>query len=1510
MDCSNSPLDGVCLPGALTDDPGKIWAPSHCQDVDLVSDILNLISDSHTAGLASAFREIASRTYRIPNSVRGGFSPSSTNATYMDVCQQDSVGSAVTLGWAIFSAPNNIQGPHDLLQDPTMKSNRIGRSLRTSDTMAVPFANKDYDNRTTLMIKNIPYRYTRVELIAELERRLPPASFDFVYLPMDFRSTCNFGYAFVNMTSPLYVKSFFDSFHGAILSGAGYRKMACTVALARVQGLKANIERFLTSPIWNAQNVFNNLDAGLQELAVPALFLNGVQQPFPRPILTLASASSRRALQSLSLPPHKSSRLVASAPPTTAPGQYANHIGPMSVANSQQYHQQQQMTAVTAAAAATPGNSASNNGDFSPWGGAASAGRQYYAQAQGYPGFVASAGQQASSSSAGQAGQPAYAGAAAAAAAPYYPQYNQYYQSAAAAFARPHGVQQQNMPYAGGGGQQDAAGLYQQQQQYANQFGGHTVAATPPGKGGASQPQRWVQQSPARPISQNHQNQLQQQQSPAAAGPSHAPRYSTGSDQQPPPALPATAAAVGSALLPTPLKVVSPPVNQGAPNQATGRPSLGVARSGSRYDQRQRKGGKGGKGKAAQQQSSPTAASPATQCSSPPQPKATAAAASPPSTQQQQYTGPQGQMSPPLAMATGYGIQGQARPKAVSAVASTAPPPPPSQLPAGPTAAGQHRPAGPGSASVMQSAGSITISDTRGLSQSSPASGAKYSELMTSVLPPLRPGEAEFILEMWTDKRARFPMRSTILTSRWQTSPDHTYRHRMQIYPRGYQLKDLPAAQRKPTDSWLAVNVIVEHEPKPQSPFAGTTYPWMSAELKKQVMVWIPNYKSPSTSIIRYGPGVFSKQQPTLGWSGLLDLQSDPAKLIEAGWIDSSGKLVIRSMVVDSEKDVVVKVAFTSSWLKTKQEVADAQAKAKAQEQMELDKEAEAARQAARQLALAASGTGQQSVPAQAKASVGVPGKGQGGGTQISQGRKWIQPAFPNHEEVAEQQRNTQQNNAAVTEMADEQPRPTHGGANGEQAQEHRRQSGHRGRRGGRNRNGKQEVITVITHKPGEAKVIVGEKAKGDDETEEEGINKEEDSWGTPDSGTWEKKRKSTDPSQEEEDQGGQQPPPAKVRRGPSAYDSRPPMTKHHESSNKPLTPSHASPSAAVQICDSRKKAVERKAESWEVYCSKANDRSTTAAQKGKSSWSDEWEKDQEWDQNNHNWSKKDRSWDKVDQGWENVDRKWEKQEEEEDWERVEKKDEEWKGTTWERWDEWERSDWEESKPAAVGVGEKWADAWERETKEEAADASPSWRSSYAAEWTKSEVPKDFWEEKAEPEPLSVIRDARRPSLACERQPPPAAVAAAAPIRERMPNLPVHAKQRTRYTMKDDTTPLSSRSQPGPVWDWRQHSRSRDRSQNRLKPLVRTPPPQEPRKESPVDRPVLLRPRPEAAREPSIVDDRCAPRPLPTKPVRPSKPRAKSSQRRTTGEAPTGHMVYDRPAGHDMAYYRRQSDKW
>ncbi|EER13442.1 hypothetical protein Pmar_PMAR000028 [Perkinsus marinus ATCC 50983] len=104
------------------------------------------------------------------------------------------------------------------------------------------------DLRTTLMLKNIPNKYTRQLLVNEVMARMPVGSFDFVYMPIDFRSRCNFGYAFVNVTDPKFTHMFFNAFKNSRLPGVKSSKV-CEVVYARVQGLQANVNRLINSPI-------------------------------------------------------------------------------------------------------------------------------------------------------------------------------------------------------------------------------------------------------------------------------------------------------------------------------------------------------------------------------------------------------------------------------------------------------------------------------------------------------------------------------------------------------------------------------------------------------------------------------------------------------------------------------------------------------------------------------------------------------------------------------------------------------------------------------------------------------------------------------------------------------------------------------------------------------------------------------------------------------------------------------------------------------------------------------------------------------------------------------------------------------------------------------------------------------------------------------------------------------------------------------------------------------------
>ncbi|KAL4348805.1 hypothetical protein GQ457_17G013820 [Hibiscus cannabinus] len=116
------------------------------------------------------------------------------------------------------------------------------------------------DSRTTVMIKNIPNKYSQKLLLNMLDNHCihcneqivytgqdqPLSSYDFVYLPIDFNNKCNVGYGFVNMTSPQATWRLYKAFHHQHWEVFNSRKI-CEVTYARVQGLQALKEHFRSS---------------------------------------------------------------------------------------------------------------------------------------------------------------------------------------------------------------------------------------------------------------------------------------------------------------------------------------------------------------------------------------------------------------------------------------------------------------------------------------------------------------------------------------------------------------------------------------------------------------------------------------------------------------------------------------------------------------------------------------------------------------------------------------------------------------------------------------------------------------------------------------------------------------------------------------------------------------------------------------------------------------------------------------------------------------------------------------------------------------------------------------------------------------------------------------------------------------------------------------------------------------------------------------------------------------
>ncbi|KAJ8645825.1 hypothetical protein MRB53_007573 [Persea americana] len=115
------------------------------------------------------------------------------------------------------------------------------------------------DSRTTVMIKNIPNKYSQKLLLNMLDNHCihcneqivegddePLSSYDFVYLPIDFLNKCNVGYGFVNLTSPKAAWRLHKSFHSQPWEVFNSRKI-CQVTYARLQGLEALKEHFKNS---------------------------------------------------------------------------------------------------------------------------------------------------------------------------------------------------------------------------------------------------------------------------------------------------------------------------------------------------------------------------------------------------------------------------------------------------------------------------------------------------------------------------------------------------------------------------------------------------------------------------------------------------------------------------------------------------------------------------------------------------------------------------------------------------------------------------------------------------------------------------------------------------------------------------------------------------------------------------------------------------------------------------------------------------------------------------------------------------------------------------------------------------------------------------------------------------------------------------------------------------------------------------------------------------------------
>ncbi|KAK1402670.1 putative RNA recognition motif 2, nucleotide-binding alpha-beta plait domain-containing protein [Heracleum sosnowskyi] len=114
----------------------------------------------------------------------------------------------------------------------------------------------DATNITTIMIRNIPNKLTRNGLFKLLDKHCTLmndackdsgdqdySAYDFVYLPIDFKTRVNKGYAFVNFTKTNAVEKFHDVFHNKAWDGFKTPKI-CEIVCAKIQGKEELAKHF------------------------------------------------------------------------------------------------------------------------------------------------------------------------------------------------------------------------------------------------------------------------------------------------------------------------------------------------------------------------------------------------------------------------------------------------------------------------------------------------------------------------------------------------------------------------------------------------------------------------------------------------------------------------------------------------------------------------------------------------------------------------------------------------------------------------------------------------------------------------------------------------------------------------------------------------------------------------------------------------------------------------------------------------------------------------------------------------------------------------------------------------------------------------------------------------------------------------------------------------------------------------------------------------------------------
>ena len=104
------------------------------------------------------------------------------------------------------------------------------------------------DRRTTLMIKNIPNKFSR-DLILKIINQEFEGAYDLFVLPTDANGYKNFGYSFINFTNTYYIPYFYFIFNDKKWPNTNSKKV-CEITYSKIQGRNNLISHYSNKIIY------------------------------------------------------------------------------------------------------------------------------------------------------------------------------------------------------------------------------------------------------------------------------------------------------------------------------------------------------------------------------------------------------------------------------------------------------------------------------------------------------------------------------------------------------------------------------------------------------------------------------------------------------------------------------------------------------------------------------------------------------------------------------------------------------------------------------------------------------------------------------------------------------------------------------------------------------------------------------------------------------------------------------------------------------------------------------------------------------------------------------------------------------------------------------------------------------------------------------------------------------------------------------------------------------------